>query len=98
MNRRELLAAAAAPLALAIAPAAFARRRGGTALALVTADLEASIVAVDLSNGEIHARLNTPAGPRSIESIGEQAALVAHTEGGRLTLVDSRAARPPDRR
>ena len=90
MNRRELLAAAAAPLALAIAPSAFARRRGGTALALVTADLEASIVAVDLSNGEIHARLKTPAGPRSIESIGERAALVAHTEGGRLTLVDSR--------
>ena len=55
MNRRELLAAAAAPLALALVPPAFARRRGGTALALVTADLEAAIVAVDLSNGEIHA-------------------------------------------
>ena len=98
MDRRELLAAAAAPLALALVPPAFARRRGGTALALVTADLEAAIVAVDLSNGEIHARLRTPAGPRSIESIGERAALVAHTERrpahpGRLA-----AARPPDRR
>ena len=90
MNRRQLVAAAAAPLALAVVPQAFARPRGGTALALVTADLEAAIVAVDLSNGEIHARLRTPAGPRSIESIGERAALVAHTEGGRLSLVDSR--------
>ena len=90
MNRRELLTAAAAPLALALVPSAFARRRGGTALALVTADLEAAIVAVDLSNGEIHRRLKTPAGPRSIESVGERTALVAHTEGGRLTLVDGR--------
>src|ERR1044072_3701791 len=90
MTRRQLVAAAAAPLALAVVPPAFARRGGGTALALVTADLEAAIVAVDLSNGEIHARLRTPAGPRSIESIGERAALVAHTEVGRLSLVDSR--------
>ena len=91
MNRRELLAAAAAPLALALVPPAFARRRGGTALALVTADLEAAIVAVDLSNGEIHARLKTPAGPRSIESIGERAALVAHTEGGTAHAWSTRA-------
>ena len=90
MDRRELLAAAVAPLALALVPPAFARRGGGTALALVTADLEAAIVAVDLSNGEIHARLRTPPGPRSIESIGERTALVAHTERGRLSLVDSR--------
>jgi len=90
MNRRELLAAAAAPLALAVVPPAFARRRGGTALALVTADLEAAIVAVDLTNGEVHRRLKTPAGPRSIESIGGRTALVAHTEGGRMTLVDGR--------
>ena len=88
MDRRELLAAAAAPLALALVPPGFARRRGGTALALVTADLESEIVAVDLSNGAIHSRLRTPAGPRSIESIGERSALVAHTDGGRLTLVD----------
>ena len=90
MNRRELLATAAAPLALAVVPPAFALRRGGTALALVTADLEAAIVGVDLSNGKVRRRLKTPAGPRSIESIGERAAVVAHTEHGRLTLVDGR--------
>ena len=88
MDRREFLAAAAAPLILGAAPA-FARSRGGTALALVTADLESSIVAVELSTGRIHRRLATPADPRSIESIGGSAALVAHTGSGRMTLVDS---------
>ena len=51
MDRREFLAAAAAPLALGVVPPAFAQSRGGTPLALVTADLESAIVAVDLSSG-----------------------------------------------
>ena len=88
MDRREFLAAAAAPLLLGGAPA-LARPTGGTPLALVTADLEASVVAVDLSTGRIHRRLRTPADPRSIESIGQLQALVAHTAGGRMTLIDS---------
>ena len=72
MDRREFLAAAAAPLVLGVAPA-FARPSGGTPLALVTADLESSIVAVDLGSGTVHRRLATPADPRSIESIGASA-------------------------
>jgi len=87
MDRREFLAAAAAPLLLGAAPA-FARPVGGTPLALVTADLEAGIVAVELSTGRIHRRLATPADPRSIESVGHVGALVAHTGVGRLTYVD----------
>ena len=91
MDRRELLAAAAAPLALArrSAPPSPGAAVGPRSRSSPPTSRRA-IVAVDLSNGEIHARLKTPAGPRSIESIGERAALVAHTEGGRLTLVDSR--------
>ena len=53
MDRREFLAAAAAPLILGAAPA-FARPTGGTPLALVTADLESSVVAVDVSTGRVH--------------------------------------------
>ena len=83
MDRREFLAGAAA---VAIAPNA---RLGGTPLALVTADLESSVVAVDLSSGRVVRRVRTPADPRSIESIGVVAALVAHTAEGRLTLIDS---------
>ena len=87
MNRREFLAAAAAPLVLGAAPA-LARPSGGAALALVTADLESSIVAVELVGGRVYRRLRTPAGPRSIESIGGAAAIVAHTGSGRMSLVD----------
>ena len=88
MNRREFLAAAAAPLLLGAAPA-FARSAGGTPLALVTADLESSVVAVDVSSGRVLRRLATPADPRSIESVGWTGALVAHTASGRMTLIDS---------
>jgi DNA-binding beta-propeller fold protein YncE len=88
MDRREFLAAAAAPLLLGAAPA-FARTSGGTPLALVTADLESSIVAVHLSTGRVYRRIATPPDPRSIESVTGKAALVAHTGSGRLSLVDS---------
>lgn len=88
MDRREFLVAAAAPLVLGAAPA-FARSTGGLPLALVTADLESSIVAVELSSGRVYRRLRTPADPRSIESIGGRAAIVAHTASGRMSLIDS---------
>jgi len=88
MNRREFLAAAAAPLVLGVAPAS-ARPAGGTPLALVTADLESHVVAVDISAGRVVRRLRTPPDPRSIESVGVVGALVAHTGEGRLTLIDS---------
>ena len=88
VDRREFLATAAAPILLGAAPA-LARPSGGTPLALVTADLESSIVAVDAATGTVHRRLRTEADPRSIESIGMVGALVAHTASGKLTLVDS---------
>jgi hypothetical protein len=81
VDRREFLLGAAA---LAVAPHV---RLGGTPLALVTADLEASVVAVELSTARIHRRLKTPPDPRSIESIGGTGALVAHTGAGRLSLI-----------
>ncbi|HWN22735.1 MAG TPA: hypothetical protein VNP93_12235, partial [Gaiellaceae bacterium] len=89
MDRRRFLALATAPLALGAVPEALARGVGGTPLALVTADLESSIVAVDLATGRVHRRLRMPADPRSIESLGALGALVAHTALGRLTLVDA---------
>ena len=89
MDRREFLAAAtAAPLLLSAAPA-LARPSGGVPLALVTADLESSIVAIRLSTGRVYRRLDTPAGPRSIESARGGDALVAHTALGRMSIVDA---------
>lgn len=89
-RRRFLAAAAAAPFALAAAPPALARGLGGTPLALATADLEAGVVAIDLSTGRMHRRIETPADPRSIEAVGQRSALVAHLASGRLTLIDGR--------
>ena len=88
MDRREFLAAAGTPLVLGVVPPAFARRSGRLPLALVTADLESNIVAVELPSGRVYRRLQTPSDPRSIESIGGTAAIVAHTSSGRVSLID----------
>lgn len=94
MNRREfLLAAAGAPLALAAAPSALARRLGGTPLALVTADLEAHVAAVELASGRVYRRLAALPGPRSIESVAGRFAVVAHTGHGTVSIVDGRSLR-----
>ncbi|MFN2468211.1 MAG: YncE family protein [Gaiellaceae bacterium] len=93
MDRRTfLLAAAAVPYAVA-SPSARGRIPGGTPLALVTADLEAHIAAVDLSSGLIVRRVPTLPDPRSIESVLGRSALVAHTAAGALSLIDGPSLR-----
>ena len=84
MDRRAFLAGA---LLLAAAPEAFARRLSGVPTALVTADTEAHVAVVRLTDGRVIRRLATAAGPRSIETVGGTA-VVAHTEGGSVTLID----------
>lgn len=88
MNRRELIvAAAAAPLALALPEKAAA---GGTPTAFVTADTESHVVALDLSSGMAGRplkRIRTLTGPRSIESAFMTWAVVAHTTSGRLSIL-----------
>jgi DNA-binding beta-propeller fold protein YncE len=87
VNRRQfVLAAAAAPFALRT-PDAWA---GGTPVALVTADTQAHVAAVDLATGVVLRRIRTLAGPRSIEDVGGAIAVVAHTTGGAVSLVDGR--------
>jgi DNA-binding beta-propeller fold protein YncE len=72
---------------LVAAPGAYARRYGGLPVALVTADTEAHVAAVRLTDGRLHRKIATLAGPRSIESVG-RTAVVAHTGGGTVTLID----------
>lgn len=80
MDRRSfLLAAAAAPLAVRVLP-----------VALVTADTEAHVVAVDLLAGIVRKRILTRPGPRSIERVGPSA-VVAHTATGELSIVRGRS-------
>ena len=83
MDRRAFIAGAAA---LVVAPRALAGAGSGLEVALVTADLESRLVAVELSNGRIHRYVQTLSRPRSIEAVGPMA-VVAHSEIGALTLV-----------
>jgi DNA-binding beta-propeller fold protein YncE len=88
MNRREFLVASAAlPVALAVDPIATAARFGGSAVALVTADLESHVVMLDLATARTLARLRTGPSPRSIEAVLGSTAVVAHTEHGVVSLV-----------
>jgi hypothetical protein len=92
MTRRELLAAAAAA-SLVLATPARGASSGGTATVLVTADLEAHLVALELPSGRVVRRIRTLAGPRSIESAFASWAVVAHTGLGRLSVVDASTLR-----
>jgi DNA-binding beta-propeller fold protein YncE len=85
VDRRTFLAGATS---LVLAPRTLAQLGAGKELALVTADLEARLVAVDLSSGRIHGYIRTLQKPRSIETVGT-VAVVAHSEIGVLTLIDA---------
>ena len=69
------------------------RLAGGGVVALVTADLESHLVAVDANSGRVVRRIRRLAGPRSIERHGFGQALVAHTAFGRVSVVDAATLR-----
>lgn len=83
MDRRAFIVGAAT---LALAPRALAREASAVEVALVTADLESRLVAVDLDTGRIRRYVPTLAKPRSIEAVGDRA-VVAHSELGVVTIV-----------
>jgi len=83
MDRRAFIAGAAT---LVAAPTALAKLAGGSEIALVTADEEARLVAVDLMTGRVRRYVPTLAKPRSIEAVGPMA-VVAHSELGAVSLV-----------
>ncbi len=87
MNRGEFLRAA---LAVPFASKALA---GGTPVAFVTADLESHVVVLDLETFRVVRRIRTGPGPRSIESLHDWLAVVAHTEHGAVTLLDAATSR-----
>ena len=59
---------------------------------LVTADLEARVLAVDAGDGTVRKVIRTPPRPRSIETAGA-VAVVAHSELGAVSLIDAEALR-----
>jgi hypothetical protein len=82
MDRRAFLFGVSA---LVLAPRARAVP-AARPVALVTADLESRLVAVDLPGGRVRRYVPTLRYPRSVERVGE-AALVAHSDIGAVTLV-----------
>ena len=87
MKRRQLLAVA---LAAAVQPArALAAATGGATVALVTADLESHVAAVELSSGRVLKRIRTAPGPRSVESSLYGQVVVGHVPAGVVTIVDA---------
>jgi DNA-binding beta-propeller fold protein YncE len=95
VNRRALLVSAAAgALGLAIDPLSIAARMKGSAVALVTADLESHVAVVDLVSARVFRRIETAPGPRAIEYIATRGprlagsgVVVAHTEHGVVTVI-----------
>jgi DNA-binding beta-propeller fold protein YncE len=95
MNRRQFIvaatlgAAAVAPRGLVGVSAAVPGTRGDTAptVVLVTDDASGQVAVVDPVRGERISHVATYRQPRSIERVGVTA-VVAHTELGRLTLID----------
>jgi hypothetical protein len=83
MDRRAFIAGAAS---LVVAPRALARLGSGQELALVTADEEARLVALELHGGRVRRYVPTLPKPRSIEAVGPMA-VVAHSEIGAVTIV-----------
>jgi hypothetical protein len=90
VDRSEFLRAA---LALPFAPRTLTHHLGGTPVAFVTADLESHVAAFDLESARVVRRIRTGAGPRSIESVHDRIAVVAHTEHGAVTLLDAVTSR-----
>jgi DNA-binding beta-propeller fold protein YncE len=91
MNRRTFLLASAS---LVLSPgAARAALAGGTPVALVTADLEAHVAAVELSSGRVLRRIPTLPGPQSVESMLGTTVIVAHASAGALSLIDGPSLR-----
>jgi DNA-binding beta-propeller fold protein YncE len=89
MNRREFVLGVAGAALSVRSPSAFASRLGGTPLAYVTADFESHVVVFDLSTSRVVGRIRTGPGPRSIEAVRATIAVVAHTEHGVVSLLDS---------
>ena len=92
-RRRFLVSTIAGSVAAAADPLGVAARLGGNPAVFATADLESHVAVLDVDTLEVVRRIRTAPGPRSIESVRDRAALVAHTEHGGLTLLDTATGR-----
>lgn len=83
---------------LAVPAASHAARLGGTPVALVTAETQNRLIAVELPSGRILRRLPMPTDPENVEldpgfGVGPATAVVVSARGRAVTLVDGRRLR-----
>lgn len=78
--------------ALVLASSASARQTGGVWVALVTAEQQNQLVAVDLSAGKVLRRVSLPADPQNV-AVTENAVVVVSTEAGAVTVLDQPSLR-----
>jgi len=67
--------------ALVLVSSASARQTGGVWVALVTAEQQNQLVAVDLSAGKVLRRVSLPADPQNV-AVGEKTVVVVSTKAG----------------
>jgi DNA-binding beta-propeller fold protein YncE len=77
-------------VALVLASSASAGPSGGTWVALVTAERQNELVAVELSTGKVVRRVSLPPDPQNVASSFRMTAVVS-TRAGAVTLIDPRA-------
>jgi DNA-binding beta-propeller fold protein YncE len=73
--------------ALVLATSASARPTGGTWVALVTAEQQNELVAVELSTGKVVRRVSLPSDPQNVAASWRMTAVVS-TRAGAVTLID----------
>jgi DNA-binding beta-propeller fold protein YncE len=78
--------------ALVLATSASARETGGTPVALLTAERQNELVAVELPTGKVLRRVSLPADPQNVAALVGRAhtVVVVSTRAGAVTLLDER--------
>src|SRR5712692_1186915 len=67
--------------------------RGGEPVALITAESENQLLAVDLPSGRIVRRVTLPADPQNVEVLGLDAVVAVSTRAGAVTVLEPRSLR-----
>jgi YVTN family beta-propeller protein len=78
--------------ALVLLSSASAAQTSGTAVALVTAERQNMLVAVELSSGKVLRRVSLPADPQNV-AVGDRTVVVVSTGAGAVTLLAERSLR-----
>jgi len=78
--------------ALVLASSASAGQTGGTAVAIVTAEHQNEVIAVELSSGNVLRKTSLPADPQNVAALTGRArtVVVVSTRAGAVTLLDER--------